>query len=75
MSCPQIPPGAICLPPAKARAKFGKGNTWLWEKVKSDPYFPKPVYLGPRSPVFIEQHLDEYIARCAAGAAGAAVAA
>ncbi len=67
-----IPAGARCLPPAKARAKFGKGNTWLWDKVKNDPDFPKPVYLGPKSPVFIEQHLDEYIAKCANRTAGAA---
>ena len=64
MSEPIIPSGAQCLPPAKARAKFGKGNTWLWDKVKNDPDFPKPVYLGPKSPVFIEQHLDAYIAKC-----------
>jgi prophage regulatory protein len=44
----------------------------LWEKVKSDPDFPKPVYLGPKSPVFIEQHLDEYIAKCAAKSAAMA---
>lgn len=66
MSVASIPAGARCLVPAKARAKFDKGNTWLWDKVKSDPDFPKPIYLGPKSPVFIEQHLDEYIAKCAA---------
>lgn len=72
MSLPVIPQGAICLPPAKACAKFGRRNTWLWEKVKNDPDFPKPVYLGPRTPVFIEQHLDEYIAKCAAKSVAAA---
>lgn len=67
-----IPSGARCLPPAKTCAKLGRGNTWLWEKVKTDPDFPKPVYLGPKSPVFIEQHLDEYIAKCAAKSAAMA---
>ena len=62
MSFASIPAGARCLAPAKARAKFDKGNTWLWDKVKNDPDFPKPVYLGPKSPVFIEQQLDAYIA-------------
>lgn len=56
-----IPDGAKCLAPTKARAKLAdRGNTWLWDKVKNDPKFPKPIYLGGR-PVFLEHELDAYI--------------
>jgi len=64
-----IPAGAQCLSPKRACKKFSRGNTWLWEQVKADPEFPKPIYLGNRSPVFIEQELDAYLAGKLAGGA------
>lgn len=60
-----IPQGARCLTPTKVRQKLCKGNTWLWDRVKNDPDFPKPIYLAPRSPVFIEQQIDAYLSRLA----------
>lgn len=58
-----IPPGAKCLSPKQTYTKFGRKKTWLWDRLKSDPTFPRPVYLGPRSPVFLEHELDAWLDR------------
>ena len=57
-----IPPGAKCLSPKKTHDKFDRQKSWLWAKVKSDPMFPKPLYIGSR-PVFLEHELDAWLAR------------
>lgn len=56
-----IPSGAKCLKPANARKKLDRGNSWLWDRVKNDPDFPKPIYLGT-SPVFLEHEIDAWLA-------------
>lgn len=56
-----IPPGTRCLSPKKSWQKFDHKKSWFWDKVKNDPTFPKPIYLGPRSPVFLEHELDEWL--------------
>ena len=51
-----------CLKPAAAAAKLGRKTTWLYEKLKSDATFPRPVTLGDKSgPVFLEHELDEWL--------------
>lgn len=57
-----IPPGAKCLKPRSVCEKLDHGNSWLWDRVKHDPTFPKPIYLGPHSPVFLESELDAWLA-------------
>lgn len=56
-----VPLGAKCLSIKKSREKLSKGNSWIWDRIKNDPTFPKPIYLSPRSPVLIEQQLDEWL--------------
>lgn len=53
------------LAPRGACEKFSKKKSWLWDKVKNDPEFPKPIYLSPGAPVFLEHELDAYLAKCA----------
>nr|WP_084199417.1 AlpA family phage regulatory protein [Noviherbaspirillum autotrophicum] len=63
---------SVCIPqgrairPAQASAKLGIGLSTLWLKAKTDPRFPKPFKLGPRTTIFLEHELDEYLAACAA---------
>ncbi len=54
------------LRPAKAAEKLGIGLSTLWAKSKTQPNFPKPVKTGPRTTIFLEQELDDYLASCAA---------
>ena len=58
----KIPAGAKCLSPAETHKKFAREKSWLWDKVKNDPEFPRPVYIGSR-PVFLEHELDAWLAR------------
>ena len=57
-----VPTGAKCLSPKEAHQKLARKKSWLWEKLKSDPEFPRPVYLGSR-PVFLEHELDAWLTR------------
>ncbi|GAC1626749.1 MAG: hypothetical protein NVS9B10_15000 [Nevskia sp.] len=57
-----VPAGAKCLPPKKAGAKFDRSVSWVWKRLKEDPEFPRPFYLGKNAPVFIESELDQYLA-------------
>lgn len=54
------------LRPAKAADKLDMGLSTLWLRAKTDPGFPKPIKLGPRTTIFLEDELDLYIAACAA---------
>jgi prophage regulatory protein len=49
------------LAPRGVCEKFSRKKSWLWDRLKNDPEFPKPIYLGPGAPVFIESELDEYL--------------
>jgi predicted DNA-binding transcriptional regulator AlpA len=51
--------------PAIAAATLGIGLSTLWLKSSSDPDFPRPFKTGPRTTVFYEHELEEYLARCA----------
>lgn len=57
----KVPPGAKCLTPKQAYSKFSRQKSWLWDRLKSDPTFPRPLYLGPRAPVFLEHELDAWL--------------
>ncbi len=57
----EVPAGAKCLTPKQAYTKFARQKSWLWDRLKSDPSFPRPIYLGPRAPVFLEHELDAWI--------------
>jgi prophage regulatory protein len=68
MATNEVHIGTKCLSPKKTCEKFDRHKSWLWDKVKNDPQFPKPIYLSRGSPVFLEHELDAYIAGCKAGA-------
>ncbi|HVW50829.1 MAG TPA: AlpA family phage regulatory protein [Trinickia sp.] len=50
----------------QAAEKLGMGVSSVWERVRKDPEFPRPVKLGPSTTVFLEHELDAYIAKCIA---------
>lgn len=52
--------------PTQAAAKLAIGLSTLWLKTATDPDFPRPFKTGPRTTVFYEHELDEYLALCAA---------
>jgi prophage regulatory protein len=56
-----IPAGARCLKRAETCRKFAKQKSWLWDRLKNDPTFPRPIYLGPKSPVWLEHELDAWL--------------
>lgn len=62
MQSNSIPAGARGLSIKDAGAKFGRGKSWVWDKIKNDPAFPRPVYLGPKAPVLLEHELDAWLA-------------
>lgn len=57
-----IPSGTRGLSIKDAGAKFGRGKSWVWDKIKNDPTFPRPVYLGPKAPVLLEHELEAWLA-------------
>lgn len=57
-----IPQGARCLKPKAAAEKLGRRDSWLWAKLKTDPTFPRPIYLSRKAPVFLEHELDAWLA-------------
>lgn len=65
-----IPEGARCLTIPKAGEKLCKSKSWIWDRIKNDPTFPKPIYIG--KPVLIEQALDSWLASQAANSRAAA---
>lgn len=56
-----VPAGARLLSVRRAAEKLSRSRSWVWEKAKNDPSFPKPIRLGGE-PVFLEHELDHYIA-------------
>ena len=57
--------GARGLSPKKVCEKLSRKKSWLWQRLKTDPDFPRPVYLSPGAPLFFEHELDAYLAKCA----------
>lgn len=53
--------GMRCLKPHDAAKKFGRSDSWLQAKVKTDPTFPRPIYLSHKAPVFLEHELDAWL--------------
>lgn len=49
------------LAPRSVCEKFDRRKSWLWDTLKSDPSFPRPRYLSPGAPVFLESELDEWL--------------
>lgn len=64
-------PQGNAVRPAKAAEKLAIGLSTLWLKAKNDPAFPKPFKLGPRTTIFFENELDQYLVTCAAKARAA----
>ena len=56
-----IPEGARFLKPERACSKLDRGRSWLWDRVKRDPTFPRPIYIDRKAPLFIESELDEWV--------------
>jgi predicted DNA-binding transcriptional regulator AlpA len=57
----RIRPGDNLRKPSSVGARFDRSLAWVWERVKNDPEFPKPVYRHGMC-FFIERELDAYIA-------------
>jgi hypothetical protein len=44
----------------QVRARYGdRSDVWLWRKLKSDPLFPKPMWMATKR-YWDEESLDEY---------------
>ena len=56
-----IPEGATFLKPERACSKLDRGRSWLWDRVKRDPTFPRPIYIDHKAPLFIESELEECV--------------
>lgn len=66
----EIPPAATPSPKvattADVCAQLRKGKTWLWGRLKIDKTFPRPFYLSPREPMFLQHEIDAWITSRAA---------
>ena len=49
--------------PAEAAEYLGISRWMLYQRLKSDPNFPRPVHLTPRCVIFDKKSLDAYLAR------------
>jgi predicted DNA-binding transcriptional regulator AlpA len=57
---PSIPEGAKYATAGQVCDRYGgRSDMWLWRKVKDDPAFPKPYYMG-RKRLFLIEELDAY---------------
>ena len=52
--------GTRYLPVPAVCEKLGRRRTWLYERLKSDPSFPKPVRLGGTRLAFDEAQIDAW---------------
>jgi prophage regulatory protein len=50
------------LRPKQAAAFLGisPATLWRWTKLRKDEGFPQPARLGPRTTVFVEEHLASF---------------
>lgn len=60
-----LPNGARLESRKEILARIGRGNTWLWARLKTDPTFPRPVYLSPREPQFFQHEIDDWLSKLA----------
>jgi predicted DNA-binding transcriptional regulator AlpA len=56
-----IPAGAITETPRGVMRRLKRGKTWLYGRIKSDPSFPRPFYLGPKEPRFFQHEVDAWL--------------
>jgi len=63
--------GAQALTPKEVCRKLSRRKSWLWQRIKSDPTFPRPIYLSPSAPIFIEGEIDAWLAALAERVCGA----
>lgn len=56
-------PGDELRKPSTTAKKLGRSLSWIWEKLRKDQAFPRPIYNADGMCFFIERELDEYIRR------------
>ena len=56
-----IPSGATLAKTSEVMQRLKRGKTWLHKRIKSDPTFPRPVYLSPREPQFFQHEIDAWL--------------
>lgn len=61
-----------CLRPQQAATKLGIGVSTLWRYAKNDPNFPPAIRISSRCTIFLESHIDAYLAKRVAEAKQAA---
>ena len=69
MAALPVPPGARLISPRVSQKKLNVQKSWWWHKAKTDPDFPRIIYLSPKTPRQWEHEVDAYIER-RAGTAG-----
>lgn len=65
-----IPTGAITETPGDVMRRLKRGKTWLYGRMKRDPSFPRPFYLGPKEPRFFQHEIDAWLESKAAESRG-----
>ncbi len=56
-----LPDGAVWMTtPQLLRRYGGRSAMWLWRKLRDDPDFPKPIYMGPKNRMFSVAECDAY---------------
>lgn len=61
-----ITPNTKVATTADVCAQLRKGKTWLWGRLKTDKSFPRPFYLSPREPAWLQHEIDAWITAQAA---------
>ena len=59
----RLRPGDQVRKPSETARKLGRSVSWLWERLRKDASFPRPLYNGEGSCFFIEREIDEYLKR------------
>ncbi len=61
------PPSERYLSIARICDKLSRKKSWVYDKLKNDPTFPRPIRLGSW-PVLVESRIDEWVLLQAASA-------
>lgn len=56
-----IPKGAVAETISDVMRRLGRKKSWLYDRIKTDPSFPRPFYLGPREPRFFQHEIDAWL--------------
>lgn len=62
-SSDRLRPGDELRKPSATAKKLGRSLSWVWEKLRKDPMFPRPLRNGDGMCFFIERELDDYMKR------------